>query len=79
MIVKVILGFVVGFAGHYLFYDMAEKMPAPELARRGIGVLITWPVFSLMCRQYDADPSFILSFFSVGLGVATARFRRTYE
>lgn len=76
MIWKFLFGVLVGFLGHVAFYDASKRMPAPELSRHGIGVLLTWPVFLWMNQDRCGHVNFLASFVSVGLGAAIARFIR---
>lgn len=77
MIWKLLLGVVLGFGGHCATYDVSCYMPAPELSRHGIGVLLAWPVFVLLNRDAQCQNSnFVLALGSVGLGAAIARFAR---
>lgn len=70
------LGTVVGFVGHFVFYDMSERMPAPELSRDGIGTLLAWPIAETMRKKFGGA-AFPMALVSVGLGAAMARFLRS--
>lgn len=75
---KIIFAWLLGFLGHFAFYDAIQKLSSvPDLYSYGVGILLLRVAFvGLVGRGDDSLRAFDLAAASLGSGVVVGRFTR---
>lgn len=75
---NIMLGILIGGTAHTLFYDLVDRTALPELSSYVLGVLSNRLIFKRLLSDMEPVQAYDYSFASVGLGVAIARFIRSW-
>lgn len=74
---KLFLAWLLGFLGHFAFYDVLQNHSSvPDLYSYGVGILLLRIGFLHLVNDTDPVRAFDLAAASVGSGVVSARFAR---